>query len=242
VKSDVENEMAPKKEFLLSCPLSNRQSILYHTLRSKIGSFDVLKCESSDSLMNIIMQFRKICNHPDLFEKRPFKSPFGFFSNPNCKSVDVNLFPPHSPITFQFPRLIADQVGQLRFRHLVIFHVFNLWNFSVTEYLSVGAPVFDSKSYAWLLSKFIRFCHRFDFSSSNSQSINCSSSHDSEIALPLNNFYNFPLSAHNRTVSQFGSNLASAFALYECVIKTIDIFQPRLFCCDIFQVALFIPF
>jgi len=28
--------------------------------------------------MNLVMQFRKVCNHPDLFEKRMDKIPFVF--------------------------------------------------------------------------------------------------------------------------------------------------------------------
>jgi chromatin-remodeling ATPase INO80 len=31
-----------------------------------------------DNLMNLVMQFRKVCNHPELFERRPNKSPLLF--------------------------------------------------------------------------------------------------------------------------------------------------------------------
>lgn len=31
-----------------------------------------------ENLMNIMMQFRKVCNHPDLFERRPEKTPVVF--------------------------------------------------------------------------------------------------------------------------------------------------------------------
>jgi DNA helicase INO80 len=31
-----------------------------------------------ENLMNLVMQFRKICNHPELFERKPFKSPYTF--------------------------------------------------------------------------------------------------------------------------------------------------------------------
>ena len=31
-----------------------------------------------ESLMNLVMQFRKVCNHPELFERRPCRSPFTF--------------------------------------------------------------------------------------------------------------------------------------------------------------------
>jgi DNA helicase INO80 len=28
-----------------------------------------------ENLMNLVMQFRKVCNHPELFERRTVKSP-----------------------------------------------------------------------------------------------------------------------------------------------------------------------
>ena len=31
-----------------------------------------------ENLMNLMMQFRKVCNHPDLFERRPEHAPFVF--------------------------------------------------------------------------------------------------------------------------------------------------------------------
>ena len=31
-----------------------------------------------DNLMNLVMQFRKVCNHPELFERRPNRSPLMF--------------------------------------------------------------------------------------------------------------------------------------------------------------------
>ena len=31
-----------------------------------------------ENLMNLVMQFRKVCNHPELFERRLCKSPFYF--------------------------------------------------------------------------------------------------------------------------------------------------------------------
>ena len=29
-----------------------------------------------ENLMNLVMQFKKVCNHPELFERRPVQSPF----------------------------------------------------------------------------------------------------------------------------------------------------------------------
>ncbi|XP_060081949.1 chromatin-remodeling ATPase INO80-like [Ylistrum balloti] len=84
VKKDVENELSDKIEILVYCPLTLRQRMLYRAIRNKI-SIDDLLCSSSanssqsqsttSSLMNIVMQFRKVCNHSELFERREVRSP-----------------------------------------------------------------------------------------------------------------------------------------------------------------------
>ncbi|PRD29051.1 UNVERIFIED_CONTAM: Ino80 [Trichonephila clavipes] len=89
VKKDVENELSDKIEILVYCPLTRRQKLLYQNLRKKISIDDLMQSSSTvsshsqsatSSLMNLVMQFRKVCNHPDLFEKREVKSPFFFKS------------------------------------------------------------------------------------------------------------------------------------------------------------------
>ncbi|CAL8102832.1 unnamed protein product [Calicophoron daubneyi] len=91
-KTEVENEISTKTEILRYCPLSHRQHHLYNLLRNKIrledlssviGSGGVGKSQSIDEknsestgasatahLINLVMQLRKICNHPDLWERR----------------------------------------------------------------------------------------------------------------------------------------------------------------------------
>ncbi|XP_042901468.1 chromatin-remodeling ATPase INO80 isoform X1 [Parasteatoda tepidariorum] len=89
VKKDVENELSDKIEILVYCPLTQRQKQLYQNLRKKITIDDLMQSSSTLSsssqsatshLMNLVMQFRKVCNHPDLFEKREVKSPFAMKS------------------------------------------------------------------------------------------------------------------------------------------------------------------
>ncbi|KAL5463607.1 hypothetical protein EMCRGX_G032521 [Ephydatia muelleri] len=83
VKKDVEHEMAEKIEIHLTCNLSMRQRRLYHGLRQRISIEDLLHSattqatskDSTSHLLNLVMQFRKVCNHPDLFERRDVKSP-----------------------------------------------------------------------------------------------------------------------------------------------------------------------
>lgn len=84
VKKDVENELSDKIEILVYCPLTTRQKLLYQGIKNKISIEDLLSSASSSSsaqntassLMNLVMQFRKVCNHSELFERREVKSPF----------------------------------------------------------------------------------------------------------------------------------------------------------------------
>uniref|UniRef100_A0A1B6DCW5 Chromatin-remodeling ATPase INO80 n=1 Tax=Clastoptera arizonana TaxID=38151 RepID=A0A1B6DCW5_9HEMI len=84
IKKDVENELSDKIEVMVYCPLTTRQKILYSALKKKIRIEDLLHSSGpyqssqsiASSLMNLVMQFRKVCNHPELFERREAKSPF----------------------------------------------------------------------------------------------------------------------------------------------------------------------
>lgn len=88
IKKDVENELSDKIEIMVYCPLTTRQSMLYMALKKKIRIEDLLQYTDRGSegsnpdksftsnLMNLVMQFRKVCNHPDLFERRDARSPF----------------------------------------------------------------------------------------------------------------------------------------------------------------------
>uniref|UniRef100_A0A182PRF4 Chromatin-remodeling ATPase INO80 n=1 Tax=Anopheles epiroticus TaxID=199890 RepID=A0A182PRF4_9DIPT len=92
IKKDVENELSDKIEIMVYCPLTTRQKLLYVALKKEICIEDLLHLttvggSSSDgqstidrnftsNLMNLVMQFRKVCNHPELFERRDVRSPF----------------------------------------------------------------------------------------------------------------------------------------------------------------------
>lgn len=83
VKKDVENELGDKVELEVNCVLSCRQRKLYGGLKEKISVRDLLEKNvvageegEVDSLMNLVMQFRKVCNHPELFERVDVESPF----------------------------------------------------------------------------------------------------------------------------------------------------------------------
>lgn len=87
IKKDVENELSDKIEVMVYCPLTTRQNLLYLALKQKIRIEDLLHYtvgggdshsvdkNFTSNLMNLVMQFRKVCNHPELFERRDAKSP-----------------------------------------------------------------------------------------------------------------------------------------------------------------------
>ncbi|KAK5880043.1 hypothetical protein CesoFtcFv8_023111 [Champsocephalus esox] len=95
IKKDVENELSDKIEILTYCQLTSRQRLLYQALRNKISIEDLLQSSmgssqlshnTTSSLMNLVMQFRKVCNHPDLFERQETRSPYHMFLKPYVMS------------------------------------------------------------------------------------------------------------------------------------------------------------
>lgn len=104
IKKDVENELSDKIEIMTYCPLTTRQKYLYMALKKKIRIEDLLKATGqsdghttdknfTSNLMNLVMQFRKVCNHPELFERRDIRSPFSL-----------------PPLEYQMPRLVYNEL------------------------------------------------------------------------------------------------------------------------------------
>lgn len=76
LKRDVEKELPSKFEHLTLCPLSKRQRFLYDEFMSRAQTRDALDSGVYQKIANILMQLRKVCNHPDLFEVRPIVTSF----------------------------------------------------------------------------------------------------------------------------------------------------------------------
>lgn len=76
LKRDVEKELPSKYEHLVMCPLSKRQRFLYDEFMSRAHTRDALQSGIYQKIANILMQLRKVCNHPDLFEVRPIVTSF----------------------------------------------------------------------------------------------------------------------------------------------------------------------
>jgi helicase SWR1 len=76
LKQDVEKQMPAKYEHVVYCRLSKRQRYLYDDFMSRAQTRETLASGNFMSIINCLMQLRKVCNHPDLFETRPIVTSF----------------------------------------------------------------------------------------------------------------------------------------------------------------------
>lgn len=70
LKADVEKQMPKKYEHIVKCRLSKRQRQLYDGYMGLAGTRESFQSGNYMSIINCLMQLRKVCNHPDLFETR----------------------------------------------------------------------------------------------------------------------------------------------------------------------------
>ncbi|CAG7833591.1 unnamed protein product [Allacma fusca] len=75
LKSEVEKQLPKKHEHVVMCRLSKRQRFLYEDFMSRSKTKETLATGNLLSVINVLMQLRKVCNHPNLFESRPVISP-----------------------------------------------------------------------------------------------------------------------------------------------------------------------
>jgi len=100
---------------------------MYRTLRENISITDLVARASSLSdddsvkrLMNLIMQFRKVCNHPELFERADVTAPFAFARYNKTASLirDPEVldlpYATHSEIEYTIPKLVYREGGMLK--------------------------------------------------------------------------------------------------------------------------------
>jgi helicase SWR1 len=76
LKADVEKQMPGKYEHVVYCRLSKRQRFLYDGFMSMAQTKETLASGNYLSIINCLMQLRKVCNHPDLFETRQISTSF----------------------------------------------------------------------------------------------------------------------------------------------------------------------
>ncbi|KAG9060900.1 putative DNA helicase ino80 [Linnemannia hyalina] len=127
IKKNVQNELGDKIELEVSCELTARQRALYRGLKEKISIAELLETASSlnsndsvDSLMNLVMQFRKVCNHPELFERADVVSPLAlcsFSQTPSIAREGDDLFVAYttkSRISYSIPKRLYREGGLLK--------------------------------------------------------------------------------------------------------------------------------
>lgn len=76
LKADVEKQMPAKYEHVEFCRLSRRQRELYDGFLARTDTREALSSGNYISVINCLMQLRKVCNHPDLFVERPIMTSF----------------------------------------------------------------------------------------------------------------------------------------------------------------------
>ena len=76
LKADVEKQMPAKYEHVEFCRLSKRQRELYDGFLARADTKNTLASGNYMSIINCLMQLRKVCNHPDLFVDRPIMTSF----------------------------------------------------------------------------------------------------------------------------------------------------------------------
>ena len=150
VKKHVQQELGDKVEKDIFCDLTYRQRALYANLRNRVSIIDIIEKAAigddtdSTTLMNLVMQFRKVCNHPDLFERAETRSPFSVGTFAECASfiregpfVDVR-YSIRNRIEYPVPRLLCSSEARVDipgpgnqhagFRGKYLLHLMNIWN------------------------------------------------------------------------------------------------------------------
>ncbi|KAH8919822.1 hypothetical protein BT69DRAFT_1223652 [Atractiella rhizophila] len=160
IKKNVQNELGEKIELDVMCELTPRQKLMYRTLRQNISLSDLMQratVEGSDDsvskLMNLIMQFRKVCNHPELFERGDVKAPFALAEVPFTNNINLEKsgdlldvpYASRSAIRYTLPKLLVtdavDQPSELSRTGFDTLYLRNLMNIWSSEYLK---EAFDS--------------------------------------------------------------------------------------------------
>lgn len=152
VKRDVESEMPPKTEVKLNCSLSARQRQLYGSIKANISPEELARVlvgtthdysDRNSKLMNLVMQLRKVCNHPETFERRVPQSPVQFqvaappthvapppsvlmASNTATTPLDITLVS-KPEVVLQAPRCMEELMEDSAYRRNMIMERYGLW-------------------------------------------------------------------------------------------------------------------
>src|SRR5690606_31601636 len=114
------------------------------------------------TLMNLVMQFRKVCNHPDLFERADTRSPFSFASFADTISFmregqNVNLcYSTRNRIEYHVQRLISREErlaipgdnSKASFENRYLNCLTYIWT---SDYIEVSVKSDVKTPFSWLL-------------------------------------------------------------------------------------------
>ncbi|KAI1814924.1 SNF2 family N-terminal domain-containing protein [Poronia punctata] len=170
VKKHVQKELGDKIELDVFCELTYRQRAYYRNLRNQISFMDLIEKatmgddQDSGTLMNLVMQFRKVCNHPDLFQRADTTSPFAaaYFAETASFVREGNNVPvgysTRSLIEYNLPRLVWAEGGRLYkpgkdnvragFRNKYLNHLMNIWSPSNIQESNTGNDTFSFLRFA----------------------------------------------------------------------------------------------
>jgi DNA helicase INO80 len=107
VKRDVESEMAPKVEKTIYCEMSSKQRSLYNGIKQMFNkSADEKSSNGIESVLaNYVMQLRKVCNHPDIFQRQETISPLQFQQPVSMKTLLPKEITGYHPEVFLYSPL-----------------------------------------------------------------------------------------------------------------------------------------
>ena len=107
LKAEVETQLPGKFEHVIYCSLSKRQRYLYDEFMSRSSTRESLVSGGYLGVANCLMQLRKVCNHPDLFEVRAIRTSFAM-----DRSVLGELEPMYTRLQILLP--VATSSDQVR--------------------------------------------------------------------------------------------------------------------------------
>lgn len=167
IKKHVQKELGDKIEEDVFCDLTYRQRAYYGNLRNRISIMDLIEKaaigddQDTATLMNLVMQFRKVCNHPDLFERAETTSPLSLAHFAETASFlreghNVNVgYSTRNLIEYDLPRLICSPEARLDvagpgnekagFNTKYLTQLMNIWT---PENIQNSSR--DNEAFAWL--------------------------------------------------------------------------------------------
>lgn len=139
LKRDVEKQLPMKHEHVIYCRLSRRQRNLYEDYIASSETQATLASSNFFGMISVIMQLRKVCNHPDLFEGRPIVSSF------DMNAIDTQLSSSVCSIFTPSPFSEVDLSGLgLLFTHLDFY--MNSWESDEVQAIATPSNLIEGRA------------------------------------------------------------------------------------------------